>query len=552
MKFEDKLKERKDWELWKEYCGFLDLTIEEFMAIQNRLMLEQIRKWKASGIGKAILKGRNPETIEEFRKMVPLTSYEDYADSLSLKDKSILPDDPVIWIQTTWEGGRHAIKLAPYTRSMLETYQNNMLGCLMLSTSSGRGDFDVNPKDTILYALAPLPYATGIFPLLLNDAISIEFLPPVKEAQKMSFSERNKKGFKMGLKKGIDFFFGVGSVTYYVSLSIASLGSGHKSGGGSGSGDGKKKISISPAMVIRLLKAKHICRKEGRDLLPKDLFRLKGFMCAGTDNRLYRDDLEKLWGVRPMEIFAGTEPTCIGTEIWSRDGMYFFPDACFYEFIPEKEMERSLADSSYEPRTCLMNEVEEGEKYELVISVLKGGVFMRYRVGDVYRCIALENERDHVRFPRFEYIDRIPTVIDIAGFTRITENSISRVIGLSGLNVKEWTAAKEVTENKRPFLHMYVEMEPECLFSSAVTVNILKEHMGVYFKYVDEDYKDLKKILGIDPLEITILRCGTFDAYYRGGKEKMRRINPTQYEIGELLKSQELVSAFGRRPQRSV
>ena len=552
MKFEDKLKERKDWELWKEYCGFLDLTIEEFMAIQNRLMLEQISKWKASGIGKAILKGRNPETIEEFRKMVPLTSYEDYADSLSLKDKSILPDDPVIWIQTTWEGGRHAIKLAPYTRSMLETYQNNMLGCLMLSTSSGRGDFDVNPKDTILYALAPLPYATGIFPLLLNDAISIEFLPPVKEAQKMSFSERNKKGFKMGLKKGIDFFFGVGSVTYYVSLSIASLGSGHKSGGGSRSGDGKKKISISPAMVIRLLKAKHICRKEGRDLLPKDLFRLKGFMCAGTDNRLYRDDLEKLWGVRPMEIFAGTEPTCIGTEIWSRDGMYFFPDACFYEFIPEKEMERSLADSSYEPRTCLMNEVEEGEKYELVISVLKGGVFMRYRVGDVYRCIALENERDHVRFPRFEYIDRIPTVIDIAGFTRITENSISRVIGLSGLKVKEWTAAKEVTENKRPFLHMYVEMEPECLFSSAVTVNILKEHMGVYFKYVDEDYKDLKKILGIDPLEITILRCGTFDAYYRGGKEKMRRINPTQYEIGELLKSQELVSAFGRRPERNV
>ena len=49
MKFEDKLKERKDWELWKEYCGFLDLTIEEFMAIQNRLMLEQISKGTESG-----------------------------------------------------------------------------------------------------------------------------------------------------------------------------------------------------------------------------------------------------------------------------------------------------------------------------------------------------------------------------------------------------------------------------------------------------------------------------------------------------------------------
>lgn len=552
MNFEEKLKEHKDWELWKEYCGFLDLTLEDFMAIQRRLMLEQIGKWKESGIGKAILQGRNPETIEEFQKMVPLTSYEDYADILSLKDKSMLPDDPVIWIQTTWEGGKHTIKLAPYTRSMLETYQNNMLGCLMLSTSSGRGDFDVSPKDTILYALAPLPYATGIFPLLLNDAISIEFLPPVKEAQNLSFSERNKKGFKMGLKKGIDFFFGVGSVTYYVSLSIASLGSGHKGGKKMNNGEKKNGIPISPAMVIRFLKAKHLCKKEGRDLLPKDLFRLKGFMCAGTDNRLYRDDLERLWGIRPMEIFAGTEPTCIGTEIWSRDGMYFFPDACFYEFIPEKEMERSLDDPSYQPRTCLMDEVEAGEKYELVISVLKGGAFMRYRVGDVYRCIALEHERDQVRLPRFEYIDRIPTVIDIAGFTRITENSINRIVGLSGLKVKEWAAAKEITENKRPFLHMYVEMEPDCLFSSAVTVNILKEHMGAYFKYVDEDYKDLKKILGIDPLEITILRCGTFDAYYRRGRDKLRRINPGQYELSELLKSQEMVSAIGRGTQRNV
>ncbi len=38
----------------------------------------------------------------------------------------------------------------------------------------------------------------------------MEFLPPVKDAVKMTFSERNKLGFKMGLKRGIEFFFGVG------------------------------------------------------------------------------------------------------------------------------------------------------------------------------------------------------------------------------------------------------------------------------------------------------------------------------------------------------
>ena len=29
-----------------------------------------------------------------------------------------------------------------------------------------------------------------------------------------------------------------------------------------------------------------------------------------------------------------------------------------------------------------------------MISVLKGGAFVRYRVGDVYRCVGLENQED--------------------------------------------------------------------------------------------------------------------------------------------------------------
>ena len=97
---------------------------------------------------------------------------------------------------------------------------------------------------------------------------------------------------------------------------------------------------------------------------PKDLFHLKGFMVAGTDNCCYKDELEDLWGIRPMELFAGTEPTLIGTETRARDGMVFFPDACHYEFIPEKEMERNELDPSYNPKKCLMYVVKPGEEYE--------------------------------------------------------------------------------------------------------------------------------------------------------------------------------------------
>lgn len=299
-------------------------------------------------------------------------------------------------------------------------------------------------------------------------------------------------------------------------------------------------------MICRILKAKYKCKKENRDLMPKDLFHLKGFMVAGTDNHCYKDDLEKLWGIRPMELFAGTEPSIIGTETWTRNGMYFFPDTCFYEFIAEKDMYRNIEDPTYIPPTYLMDEVIPGEKYELVLTVLKGGAFARYRVGDMYRCVGLSNKEDDTHIPRFEYVDRVPTIIDIAGFTRISENGIRNVISLSGLPIHNWVALKEYNEQQRPFLHMYVEIDPGTLTNNAVNADILKELLTTYFKYIDQDYRDLKKILGMDPLVVTILRCGTFDTYEARNHKKIRNMSPSFYDLNDLLKCQDLLS-YGRR-----
>ena len=121
MKFEEKLKQNRAEEIWDEYCGFLDLDIQGYMAIQNRLMEEQLYLWKNSQLGRKLLKGRNPQSIKELREMFPLTTYEDYADVLLQKRGEMLPDEPIIWIQTTWEGGRHPVKVAPYTEGMLNT-----------------------------------------------------------------------------------------------------------------------------------------------------------------------------------------------------------------------------------------------------------------------------------------------------------------------------------------------------------------------------------------------------------------------------------------------
>ena len=529
MRFQEKLHEYSKEEIWEEYCGFLTLSKEGFMDIQKRLLMEQIELWSSCGLGQSILKGKHPRTIEEFREMVPLTTYEDYAPTLLSKQTGDLPGEPVLWVQTTWEGGVHPIKVAPYTKGMLDTFKHNVMSCLILATSRKKGDFDISVTDHMLYALALLPYVTGLLPLLFKDEIDIEFLPSVRDAVNMSFKERNVQGFKLGMKKGIEYFFGLGSVLYYVSQSITSMPLGRKK-------SLKDRLSsISPKMMARYMVAKKKCRKENRELLPKDLFQLKGFMCAGTDNRCYKEDLERMWGIPPMEIFAGTESTCIGCETWSREGVYFLPDACFYEFIPENELDKNLADPEYQPRTILWDEVVPGGVYEIVLTVLKGGAFARYRIGDMFRCTGIGSQLENNQIPRFQYIDRVPQVIDIAGFTRITENSINQAIELSSLPIAAWTAKKEFTDNNRPYLHLYVELERDSLAGSAVSIRILQDQLGIYFRYLDQDYEDLKKILGVDPLKITLLKCGTFETYRRRFGTPIRSMNPGSREISDLL-----------------
>lgn len=205
-------------------------------------------------------------------------------------------------------------------------------------------------------------------------------------------------------------------------------------------------------------------------------------------------------------------------------------------------MRRNLADSAYKPRTCLMNEVRAGETYELVISVFHGGAFMRYRIGDMYRCLNSEPGK----LPRFTFTDRIPTIIDIAGFTRITEASIEEVIALSKIGIGDWLAKKEFDGKGIPFLHMYIELLPDAQGSEVTKKQVITEHLSVYFKYFDSDYNDLKKLLGMEPLVITILKYGTLAAFRQETGRTLPRLNPDSIDISELLRLQTRSCASGR------
>jgi hypothetical protein len=526
MTLDQKLRNKQYDQIWQEYCGFLDLSMSEYMEIQNRLMLEQIELYSNCDLGRRIMKGKKPTTIDEYRRMVPLTKYEDYADILLQKVESALPSKPLLWIETTWEGGNNPVKVAPYTESMVKCHKNIFITCMILATSNKKGHFTLRGGENFLYGMAPLPYLTGIVPHVISGELSINFLPPTQEAETMSFRQRNKVGLKMGMQKGIDLFFGLSSVIVKISDVFVSA---HDSSG---------RINVfnnSLKMNYRLIKGWIKSKEEKTPIMPKDIWTLKGLICAGTDTATFKKKIENYWGVKPLEIFGGTEPTCIATETWSKDGLVFFPDVSFYEFIPKSEIEKNIEDPSYVPNTYLLDELVAGNEYELVISNLKGGAFARYRMGDMFKCLSLSNEEDGIQLPQFAYVDRDPRIIDIAGFTRITEGTISEALELSKLDIAEWFAVKEFDECKRAYLHLYVEVGADGM-RGAMTKDIIKDHLSIYFRYVDADYKDLKYLLGIDPLAVTIIPKGTIRQYCDTFGRSLRRMNPSPFDVIEVLK----------------
>lgn len=526
MNLDQKFKDKQYEQIWQQYCGFLDLSKSQYMGIQNRLMMEQIELYSNCELGRRIMKGKRPKNIDEFRKVVPLTTYDDYADLLLPKVESALPEKPLLWIETTWEGSKNPIKVAPYTEKMVEGYKNSVLAIIILATSSQRGQFKLRGGENFLYGMATLPYLTGMVPHLLSSELSLNFLPSIQEAENMGFRERSKVGFKLGVQSGVDLFFGLSSI-------VAKMGEQFSTGNRS---EGSfNLLKNSPRMNKRLIKAWLNSKQDKTPIMPKDIWTIKGLACTGPDTSVLKPKIEHYWGVKPLELFGGTESACIASETWSKNGMVFFPDIDFYEFIPDIEIEKNIDDPTYAPRTYLMDELLAGNRYELVISNFKGGAFARYRTGDIFECISLRNEQDGIDLPQFRYIDRFPNIIDIAGFTRISKATIKEALRISKLDIAEWFAVKESDDQNRAFLHLYVEVGASGI-RDGLTKDIINDHLGIYFRHIDRDFKDLKSLLGIDPLVVSIIPRGTIDQFVSTFGRDLRRLNPSHYDLIEIFK----------------
>jgi hypothetical protein len=514
--------------IWSKYCGYLDLSVQEFMQIQERLLIEQLNTMKDCNLGKHFLGKHAPKSVEEFRKKVPLTNYGDYVEFLLDRREDDLPKANYRWARTSGKSGEYSCKWVPLTDSMYDKIGETVLTGMILCSASEKGDVQVETDDVFLLAMAPLPYISSYMCLAIVDLIDVTFVPSLAEGEKMDFGERLAAGFSRGMETGIDYFTGLASI-------LAKMGELFESGN---SGSKMSLKMLKPKIIGRFIKALIRAKLQKRNILPKDLWDLKGIGAGGMDTEIYKDKVEYYWGKMPLIIVGTTEGGILCMQAWNYKGMAFMPDVNFYEFIPYDEHQKANEDPSYTPKTLLMDELTPGI-YEIVMTNFHGGVFMRYRVGDFYEVIALEDEEIECKLPQFKFFSRCDDYLDLRNMVRFTENTIWNALEKSGLKYVDWAIRKEAVEGST-LLHLYLEMDQ----ADKSSIDSLKKKVKEYLNIMNPEFGEMERIMKDEYLMITKLPSGAFSRYIKRQQDagadiahiKPSHMEPSDEQLEKLMK----------------
>jgi hypothetical protein len=510
-----------DEELWQRYCGYLDLSVKEFMEIQHELLMDAVDRVGKSELGKKIMSGRRPEGLEEFQSMVPITCYNDYEPYLSERNEETLSEKPYTWCHSSGRGGKY--KWIPHSHQCYEKATRNFIGSCILASARKKGEVRIRPNFKFLATLPPSPYASGSCMEFITNCFTFQSIPPPELVKDMEFTQKLQKGFELALRDGVDILGAIASVLVRMGQEFASQAS-------------KKKFSLSmlhPAVLSRVLKAVRRCKKEKRVMLPKDLWSPMGIVAGGMDTFIYKQDIARYWGTEPFDFYVSTETMFVAMQGWNKKSMTFIPDSVFFEFLP-----LSSFNDNREPHTKLktFDELEEGELYEVIITQFHGMPLMRYRIGDIVKILSMEDSETGVRLPQIVIQRKVGDTIDLAGLATLDEKTIWQAISNAGIEYNDWIAFKEY-EDGNSYLKIYLELregrDPE----------EIQPMIHKHLEFIDEDYRDIDTYLKLQPVRVKTLLPGTFKSYMEKKMEegadlahlKPKHINPSQEDLQQLL-----------------
>lgn len=174
------------------------------------------------------------------------------------------------------------------------------------------------------------------------------------------------------------------------------------------------------------------------------------------------------------------------------------PNIGYFEFLPLTEI-----DPVGQPKLVGLTDVQIGEEYEVVVTNFAG--LYRYRLGDVVKVIGFHNST-----PELQFVCRRNLMLTI-NIDKNTEKDLqlaveaaAKILTAEKLEVVDFTSHVDLASDPGHYV-IFWEVSGEA--SDAV----LKECCNCLDKsFVDAGYVSSRKVKAIGPLELRVLRRGTF------------------------------------------
>lgn len=446
----------------------------------------------------------DPDT---FRAVVPVTGYPFYAPyikAIEEGERSVLFRGRPAWIGQTG-GTTGQPKPVPIGRDLLRAFRRFNRD-MMFRYAVERGHFDLLGGRMFLIAATPsgqraacgVPYARATWFMARSAPwlVRRRYVPDIAAVAARDPGEKARRTRSEGWRQ-------------------------------------RTAIRVAAGMTPYLLSAWEHLLDHARELgdpqpeLARILPNLRVAFHGGTSFGLYQARMASITGdaIDHRNIYAATE-TPIAYQ-WTQDDPGLVPalDAAFLEFLPDGQ------EGEQHPRTQLINEVETGVPYTLLLTT-RGGL-LRYRIGDRVMFTSLDP-------PRFEVMGREQERLDLSDeklSVEQAEEALAEAGRASGIVVADFVVCPAADAAGRPRLaHQWIIETDAPPADVAQFGAALEATLGAR----NPRYAELRGSDAIlEPPQLTFVPPGTFRRYMEStltyGQQKVLHLQPDRARITALL-----------------
>ena len=497
--------------LWKEYCSFFDKPFSEQVETSTARRDRLFRDWRRTRTAQTL----SASGFSDFSE-VPLTTYEDYPllQQFGVAAEKIAREEPCgegeeLWdyyvrvarravaaveldligefafaMKTSGSGGRS--KWFTYDRTYWETGAQTAARVLIMSCSDQWGTTNISWGDTLLNIAAPAPYGAAAGTKTFSNFLKLS--PPTLEMERIADMRKKMSLVYETIGNGtrIDFMFGPASMLSLIAKYYTAPDKLY--------GDLYRSMPLGVAkffLGLKFLSARFKGQpyKKAREVLP-----IKGLVSTAWDGTPYIDYIRDQFGVDPFNMYAATDThvPLMGRPHRKFD-LFATLDLAYFEFL--------AADGQVHP----IDRLQKDHLYELVVTTF-GGITMRYKMGDIFRVIDIEEGG----IPVFRYESRTTGMLDVRGYFNVTEAMMRDVLAAAKVPLSDtWAVCQTIEPEDRITIlmerlpHINARQVAHAVFEELQRIN------PFFLNYVrDFRVKRAEEILAVE-----YLRQGAFMRY---------------------------------------